>query len=79
MPMPTTRSPTMNGPRLAIGGLFAAVVRAKITNTRIAVPTIWSKKAVGMLTPSRPLPGSVEKMPWEAMVCSGSTLAMRSE
>ena len=66
--MPTTSRPTTTGPMLASGGLLDAVVSAKTTKTRIAVPTIWSKNAVVMLTPSIPLPGSVEKMPWLLMV-----------
>ena len=76
--MATTTRPITNGPRLAIGGLFHAEVRAKIRNTRIAVPTTWSTKALEMLTSATPLPGSVEKMPWVVMVCSGSTAAIRS-
>ena len=45
--------------------MFTALVRAKITITRIAVPITWSRNAVGIETPA---PGDVEKMPWVALV-----------
>ncbi len=66
------------GARLDSGGLLRALTSAKTTKTRIAVPMIWSKKAVVTLTPSTPLPGSVEKIPCVVMVCCGSTMLMRS-
>ena len=40
----------MNGARLASGGLLVAVVSARMTKTRIAVPMTWSRNALVMLT-----------------------------
>ena len=51
----------MNGARFAPGGMALAWEIAKMRNTRIAVPTTWSRNAPPMLTSS---PGRVEKMPW---------------
>ena len=45
-----TSRPTTTGPRSAGGGLSRAEVRARITQTTIAVSTTWSRKAVGVLT-----------------------------
>jgi hypothetical protein len=58
---------------------LVAVVSANTTKTRIAVPTIWSKNVVVMLTgvSGVPLPGRVEKMVC-VFVRLGSTALIRS-
>ena len=64
-----------SGAVLPSGGLFTALVSAKITITRIAVPMTWSRNAVGIETP---MSGEVEKMPWVALVWPGSTRLIAS-
>src|SRR3954468_17843575 len=72
-PIATTIRPMIHGARLTPGDVLRRSVMARIRNSRIAVPTIWSRNAVPTLTGSAPLPGRVEKTPWVAMVCPGES------
>ena len=78
IPMATTTRPMTTGARLDSGGVALTEVMAKMRNTRIAVPMIWSRSAPNSCTGAVPLPGSVEKMPWVFKVWPGSVLWMTS-
>lgn len=68
----------MTGARLASGAELRSSEIAKIRNSRMAVPMIWSRSAPHWVTGSVPLPGRVEKTPCVLIVCPGSTLARTS-